>query len=234
MMRLYVTFVLGLALSAVVNGQYASEEEAIKAAEEQLAAMGDVVSSPSVVTGKAEAEALRLANEAKAAPEHSDMTGVKVELGEVEGVESADNKEGAAVSSTEQEEKKTTEDAVVEKVKVDTHNEGKEQRLVDEVTDAKRHHLRRNSRGVHLNQQLSVKPAPEMLPDGSFNLLDDEGHRPAYQGMIGSRPSAPQFGGMGGPPSPLGGVGGGSDPFQAMMGMGLGNPLAGMNPQMNM
>jgi len=63
---------------------YESEEEAKKAAEKELALMGESVEGSKMLTGLAEIEALKIAQDAERDPMHDGLEGVKVDLGEME------------------------------------------------------------------------------------------------------------------------------------------------------
>lgn len=229
-MKVFVVLALSVAVTSAQV--YNDIDEAKLAAEKDLAALGEIVTASPAVVEKAETQAMKQMVDTVAIPEHSDLTGIKVEMDKIEGVDETTNTEGAV---------KPVTPILHEVVLEDTQNE--QTKLQDnsaDVHDAKRAHRVAKHRVRQVNEARAQLPSEEVLGDASHNLLDDEDL--PFARPHGTRPAAPQFGNFGAPQmpqmpqvgNPMGQMNlmapdAGADPMSMGMGMmGGGLPSMGM------
>jgi len=211
-------------LVVAVCGQalYDDVDEARRAAEKDLAALGEEYSVPETVTNAAVDQAQKIAELTKAIPEHSDLTGIKVEMDKVPAVSSKEDDDHVAALAAK----------VVPRPVVDVHNEQTVlQAQPGDVVAAPRapRPQRYAVRGTvrHREELRETQPKKEeVLRDPSLNLLDDNDVIGLPRG--GTRPSAPQFGF--GAPMQIPGLEG----LMGQPNMGLSAPQMPQMPQMGM
>eukprot|EP00300_Choanocystis_sp_HF-7_P042270 c9030_g1_i1.p1 GENE.c9030_g1_i1~~c9030_g1_i1.p1 ORF type:complete len:566 (+),score=161.35 c9030_g1_i1:27-1700(+) len=160
-----------LAVSAVFAAPkiYATVEDAMKAAEEELSRLGEVVATPDATSAKAEKEAMQLVGQAERDPVHEGLTGATVNLGSVEDVVDHSVNTPAVESST-------PPTAVAS-------NE------VPMAKHSSNHRISEDHKVPHMTESKPVAHHHEEVVDVASHLLDDD------EGFVsgGSRPSAPQY-----------------------------------------
>jgi hypothetical protein len=159
---------------------YASAEAARKAAEDELRKLGEEIDATADVKAVAEKEALNLAKEAVSDPWHSDMNGIKVDLGH-DGAY-AEPEMPKTDGNVRFEEEVPAVAAPAPLPIVDTQNEQiAKQKSAADVPVVK--HTKMSQ--IEKDATKAMKPVKDRLPDAAEHLIEEE---------HGTRPGAPQFG----------------------------------------